>query len=356
MKPLFPCLVLAMVAGQASAQTPTAIVYGNYAAIEGLNDTTTSQAYPWISADGLRLYHTRQVLGGNRIHLAARTSLDEAFTLPTTAVLPAFNEDQLGGSLSADELTLWFSSGSQIMRAQRTSIGGAFGTPQVITLNGLQGTNPKSPTVTPDGQELFVFTSAGMERLTRTNSTTYAGAGPLSGVPADMGPCKLSQDGLKIYFSATYAEVLRPHRMSRATLGQPFSDLQYLDGPAFVAPLRFVHPHLTPDEALLFGVVTPENTWSLNDLFSAGDPGATAVPTGWRKAEGPSPNPASDRFWMPDVDAPVDLTVQSANGTVVLRTRLGPDQVVRVDGLAEGVYWVRRHDRPAAAWRLVIAR
>jgi hypothetical protein len=78
--------------------------------------------------------------------------------------------------------------------------------------------------------------------------------------------------------------------------------------------------------------------------------------TVWRNVGAPYPNPATDAFRLPNVEGVVELAIENAGGTVVRRTTYVTGQLVNVDELAEGAYWVRRLDRPSEAWRLVIAR
>jgi len=335
------------------AQPPTEIGYTGYTTLDPLNAANSAQAYPFISADGLRLYHTREVSGSNRINMATRASAADPFTDAGAAVLPGFAAENMGCTLSADELTIWFSSNSNIMRATRASIGSAFSTPELLTLTGV-GSFPKSPTLTPDQEQLIVHSSSTVGVYARTGPTTYQFVSGISGAPAGMSTSKMSLDGLKLYFGATRNSIQWPHRMSRASLVEPFGNLEYLDIDFATGPFRFTQPHLSPDELLLFGTVNTQDLWQSNDLYSALGQSTASVPFAWKPVNMVHPNPATAAVFITGIDRPTPVVLYDALGREALQAVLQPAAPLDVSSLPNGAYLIRFADGELQPVRLVV--
>lgn len=351
------CITAAFICIGAEAQTPSAIPYSDDRLLDEIN-TSSADAYPWISADGLRIYYTRNTGGSNTLFMSQRATVADLFSAGV-ALLPGYSGDEVGGWLSADELTLWFSSDQLIKRATRASLASAFGAPVTITLSGAGG-YPKSPTLTPDEQELFVFTLSGVQRFVPSGANSYILAGNLVTGASNVGPAKLSHDGLRIYFSADLAGVPQPHRMERSGLSDAFSNLQYLAGDAFPAPFRHTQCHLTPDELILVGVRADQNMWSANDLFMAEGLDITGEEEHWLAAPLIHPNPAIGQAMLrlPGSWTGADVTVMDAQGRICSRERLGSsDLVLSLGSLNPGVHTVTlEHAGQRRVERLVVAR
>lgn len=341
----------------AAAQTPSAIPYSDDRLLDEIN-TGNADAYPWISADGLRLYYTRNAGGSNALFMSQRALVTDLFGAGV-AVLPGYSGDEVGGWLSVDELTLWFSSDQLIKRATRASMASPFGTPVTIAISGA-GNYPKSPTLTPDEQELFVFTLAGVQRCVPMGANSYAVTGTLITGASNVGPCKLSHDGLRLYFSADLLGVPYPHRMIRSSLSDPFGDLQYLAGDAFPAPLRHTQCHLTPDELILVGVRADQNMWSANDLFTAEGSDVSGAAEHWLTAPLIAPNPAREEAMLrlPGSWPAADVTVLDAQGRPCSRERVfAGNPVMPLDALAPGLHTViLEHAGQRRVERLMVER
>ena len=210
----------------AQSQVPTAIAYSSVELLVAVNQPSAADAYVWLSADGLRLYYTKDIGAGNRLMLLTRPTVAAPFGA-AVAVLPDYGADQTSGSLSADELTLWFSSSNSIMRTTRANTAAAFNAPETLTIVGI-GNYPKSPTLTPDEEQMVLHTSNGLDLLQRTGPAEYTVTGAIPSQPIDVSPAKMSHDGLRIYFSGPFGASYLPYRMSRASVSDAFSELEYL--------------------------------------------------------------------------------------------------------------------------------
>lgn len=123
-----------------------------------------SQASPWISDDGLRLYYSEGVAGDDYLKMAYRPATDWPWVEIRTFTeihLPGY--DDKSPSLTSDELTVFYNSNrpfdeepqGRIWVATRPNISASFGTPEMVDElapppNG--GTN--SPSISSDGLEI----------------------------------------------------------------------------------------------------------------------------------------------------------------------------------------------------------
>src|ERR1700740_2129980 len=76
-------------------------------------NTQYADAYPWISADGLRLYYTDG--GNNQIMYTERSNINSYFNAPTVA--PLTFAGAISCWLTQNELTMYISDGNAIYRA-----------------------------------------------------------------------------------------------------------------------------------------------------------------------------------------------------------------------------------------------
>ncbi|MBK8497641.1 MAG: T9SS type A sorting domain-containing protein [Flavobacteriales bacterium] len=352
-----PFLVLASCTiGLVSAQTPTAITYSGVQALDELNIPASADAYPWISADGLRLYFTQETADDDRLMLATRTSTGDPFG-SATQVLPNEPIEQVSGSLSSDELTLWFTSGTNVRKAVRASTASPFGSSVQIALVGITGA-VKSPTLTPDEQQMVLYNS-GNVMLQKTGSYEYMLVNAVLTGAANTGPMKMSNDGLSVWFSAEYNGVRIPHRMSRAALSDDFSGLEYFAGAEFASGYSWIQPHLTPDGNILVGTRSSSGTWQGNDLFRAQGDGNTAIAESWLPSPLVFPNPARDRLHvrLPEGWSAADAQLIDARGRVCAHHRLaaGASGEILIPALPAGVYSILlRHGTDRLSERVVI--
>ncbi len=330
------------IASALTAQTPTPVIYSAVLTVDELNTAANADAYPWISGDGLRLYFTQEIVDDDRLWVASRASVDDPFG---TAVhlLPNEPIEQVSSWLSADELTLWFTSGNVVRKSVRASMSDPFGASVDLTLIGFSGT-VKSPTLTPDEEQLIVY-SAGNVMLQRTGTNEYTQQSAVLTGATGTGPMKMSNDGLTTWFSAEHLGTRIPHRMTRASTTDVWSGLQYFAGSEFDASFGWIQPHLTPNGAILVGTRSSTGTWQGNDLFSALGDVLSAVAETWVDVPAVYPNPANDRISvaLPAGWPKADLQLIDATGRLCMQRTLQQQDPasLEVGSLRSGLYTVQ---------------
>ena len=275
-------LAAACLSAIAFAQTPSPITYGDLQLLSGLDSPSNGEGFPWISSDGLRLYYTQGPGGNNHLRLASRTSITDQFT-SSTVVLVGEAIDQTSCSLSADELTLWFTSFGAVRKATRATTAAPWGASQAINIIDTP-TYSKSPTLTPDEQQMVLSLDVdNVIYLERTGPMDYTYSGPVSSGVSGTGPCQMSADGLYLYFGATRNGHLIPHRMSRTSTTDPFGSTEYMEDAVFASGDNWFQCHAIPDGTVLFGTRNNDGMWTGDHLFSATSSLGTGVPLTWAK-------------------------------------------------------------------------
>ncbi|MGC4103928.1 T9SS type A sorting domain-containing protein [Ferruginibacter sp.] len=175
-------------------------------------NTKSCDAYPWLSADALRIYYTSNRDGGHgNIYYTERTSVDQPFP-PSNKLFPDLENKYYAVSLTNDELTMILTlEGYTIYISERKSKKDAFSKPRPI--DELQDNNQYAPGISPDGKELMVITDGSKKasvgwkgKITDWYERNAAGVFVKKGslqVPEGMvpGPGQFGKDGLTYYCS-----------------------------------------------------------------------------------------------------------------------------------------------------------
>lgn len=137
---------------------------GGYTAVKPLkevNDPNLSDSYPWLSADGNRIYFTKQYGADIKFYLSERKDNGDVFRKPVELgfSLPAVSNN-MSCMLSNDETELYALSGNLIYYAKRNSVNEPFGKPVEIANTSNSG-YLSGITMTDDAKELFVYNSVG---------------------------------------------------------------------------------------------------------------------------------------------------------------------------------------------------
>ncbi len=104
--------------------------YGPVQLLSNLNDPLMSDAYPWISGDGMRLYYTRNF----KLLYTERTSADAAFSDPVDVRFAGEVQLEIMSVwLSPDERSLFLVANNRIYRSQRKSSADIFSLPELYT-------------------------------------------------------------------------------------------------------------------------------------------------------------------------------------------------------------------------------
>lgn len=128
--------------------------------IEAANDPNISDSYPWLSADGNRLYFTKQQ-GSNITFFVTERFGAEGFGKPIElgVKLPKSNNN-MSCHLSSDEKELFILSGEVIYYSARKSTTEKFALPVEIANTSNSG-YLSGITFTDDASEMFVYNSVG---------------------------------------------------------------------------------------------------------------------------------------------------------------------------------------------------
>ena len=133
--------------------------------LEEINTKGQSDMHPWISADGLRLYFTKQQ--GDQIHFyqASRTNPTEEFISLNKMDLEVPHVSNNVSCLFTDrETTAYIVSGNKIYRSDREDRNDSFGKPEKIAETN-QSSYINGITMTADKRELYIFNSEGFKDI-----------------------------------------------------------------------------------------------------------------------------------------------------------------------------------------------
>lgn len=130
--------------------------------LEEINDATTSESYPWLSKDGLRLYFSKQKGSAISFFSAERTSLDAKFSAPVKLDITVKDiNNNMSCYLTNDEKEIFILSGDKIYSATRGTTKEKFGEPvEIAAANNSQGFM-NGIALTDNKQEMYVFNSVG---------------------------------------------------------------------------------------------------------------------------------------------------------------------------------------------------
>ena len=104
--------------------------YGNVRMLTELNSNLESDAYPWISPDGLSIYYNRNF----KVMHATRSSIDQTFSAPVEVQYNGIvNLEIVSSWLSPDEKTMFLIANNIIYKCTRKSVNDAFSFPEVFT-------------------------------------------------------------------------------------------------------------------------------------------------------------------------------------------------------------------------------
>lgn len=243
-----------------------------------VNKPGVADAYPFLSADGLRLYFTSNREGGHgRFFISARKSTAEPFGEPVI-LSKHLVDGYYAGSLTSDELTLCMVKSGKMYISKRKSLHSEFGEP--ILVKGIPENYHFGPAISPDGNEVIVMASFDKSEIVKiyrkVSGTEYREAGELP-IPegSDPGPGQFSKDGLSYYFSfENEAKEVSIWRYTRQTTVDKFVDLEEL--PVKINALqRNFQPTVNGDASIIIHTTSQNDLWEEDDLVLVNDPGRT---------------------------------------------------------------------------------
>lgn len=330
--------------------------------LDNLNNLGSAEAYPYLSADGLRLYFSRQTDEGLSLYMASRKSIYDAFSnrQPLSDNIP---EGSFSGWLSNDERELYYTDGHQLHYSFRNSMAEEFSAPADLTLLGLELDFISGPSLTPDKQELYVYhhdTEKYILRFRHTGVMEYTFVDALP-VPEGLqpGPGQLSKNGLSFYLSLEAENQDRLFKYSRTSLDAPWDKLEALDGIFCDTEIQPAQPSVSLDEQIVACTSTAEDAWENNDLSvstalppeNTNTPGLTGnsfaneepIIYGLGTRVYPNPTDAQVTLAVDRVDADASsYTLYDINGRELQRHSLNSTQTgIDLTSLPGGIYFLK---------------
>lgn len=244
---------------------------------EKINSTAKCEGYPWLSADGLRLYFTSNRDGGHgNLYFSERKSVN----LPFVTVNKLFESNDnkyYAASLTSDELTMYLTlEGYTLYISERKSISEPFSTPKPV--EELKHRKFYGPGISPDGKEMIAIDYHYSGKKTESNRVAvwlvkgadgkFSEQGALP-IPEnmDVGPGQFGKDGLSYYCSMMPGNV-KPEYLycfTRTTPGSRFVFSHQL--PEDVNLTRSsLQPSVNGDGTLLAYVMNNDGGWNGNDI------------------------------------------------------------------------------------------
>lgn len=327
--------------------------------LDNLNNQGAAEAYPYLSADGLRLYFSRQTDEGLNLYTASRTSIYDAFS-NRQSLSPNLPDGAFSGWLSNDERELYYTDGHMLHYAFRNSLAENFSAPADLTLLGMELDFISGPSLTPDKQELYIYhhdTEKQILRFRKTGVMEYTFVEQLP-IPEgwNPGPGQLSKNGLSFYFSMTAQARDRLFKYSRPALGASWEKLEALDGIFCDTDISPAQPSVSLDEQIVACTSTAEDSWENNDLsISTSLPSeSTPGPTGGEAALEeplayglgtrvyPNPTDAQVTLAIDRVDDDAYFTLYDLNGRELQHQQLGSTQTrIDLSDLPGGIYFLK---------------
>lgn len=333
-------------------------VWDSTRAVTELN-TVDADAYPYISPDGLSLYYT-QNSGGNQLYVATRAVNDFSTPFSNPQVVGTGFSGITSSWFTNNQLELFYSSSSVIYTATRTTIGGAFTTPQALTITGFSGFIA-GHSLTPNKQELFVFNAGTIDAVlhcTNTGGLNYVVDDTLdmpNGFYGSTG--QLSKDGLSYYVSVDSLGFTKLHKMTRAAFMDPFSNLTLLSGSINDNATKNSQPTVTGDESVIVFVKNNLNTWADNDLYLSAATSTVGVnELAANNRVNVFPNPANEVATFTFDELPVSLSIYDMQGKLMLNETMTNNQY-RLDltNFDKGVYIYKvSYDNTTTTGKLIV--
>lgn len=246
--------------------------------LDELNVSTETDSYPYLTNDGLRLYFTNNANGTNNLYFTSRPDLNTDFE-PKQLLDNSVFSGLTACWLTEDELTVYFSSGSDLFRSERATLSSPFSPSVQITLSGPMNTFIGSVTLTPSEDELYLYTVTNLSRYTFTAANTYTFDSNVD-IPLGFEPggAQLSKDGLELYWTLIPAGTDSSYlfKADRASLGDDFVSPVKMNSFLNSSSLNNSQASYASLSNVLVWVRNDNSLWDGNDLYIA-QSGSTGI-------------------------------------------------------------------------------
>ncbi len=333
-------------------QRPASILrvdFDSIRALSELNRVGETDAYPWLSVNGLRLYYTADTMGNKRIVMASRTALQQPFG--PARIVPGVPLGYFSAWLTPDEDTCLLIDDhyKQLWEVHRPTPTAAFSIPVLVTLTGYPGglgnVRMLGPSRSTNGNELLLLTVTGLQfriaRFVRSGLTTYA-FDTFFTFAFKPQPGQLFDHDLGYLLGGHTSNYMKLYMLRRPTAGSAFGP----PTPLNVAPLRYnTQPTYQSGIDVLVFTACTSDSWLENELWlaehSRGVLGLT--PAFGTPAFTVFPNPTHHTVRFTGAPAG-QVTILDAVGRTVRTTTIAvgqPEAILSVEGLPAGLYFVR---------------
>ena len=229
-----------------------------------INEPGVAEAYPWISADALRMYFTKN----NEIYYSERNGRYEDFGQPRKVDMDK-NNNFNNAWLTNDELTMYCTNSSSILIFDRTDPFSRFVYRNSFNVKEYIDGFISAACFTPDMQTMMVYNSNKIQQLVFFNMSpdgkrVQSLRKKLTVPFGKMAVGQLTKDGRWLYFSVDEDPEFSIYKMNMMELDMPnptFHKVLDLTG------VRIGKPSLSYDETFMVFNATSVNRWGANELM-----------------------------------------------------------------------------------------
>jgi len=339
--------------GTNSVQSVTSYSYGTPRALTELNDAANSDAYPWISENGLHLYYTSGA-NANGLMYASRANLTDNFSAPVLVPTSVSNTHQYW--LSNNELDMYASTpnSSTIYYHHRNSVMQAFNLVDSISLNVPGNTVPLNfwnVSLNQAQTKLYVAVNDGTNCLgiyefdrSSSNSFTFNQDFQFpEGFSVRSG--QLSKDELYFFFSASDNSAnFKMYQFNRTDAAISFdystiSEVGNLNNPADYN----AQPNVSGNLEWIVFVRNATDWWSDNELYIAQKEAGTSGVVGLNNLSTQNvveiyPNPSKAKFVIKGAES--SMEVYNLLGEKIMNLNEGANEI-DLTGKPKGIYFVK---------------
>jgi hypothetical protein len=329
-----------------------------------INIDNVSEAYPWISPDGLRLYFTQNLEGGkDQLYWVSRKDIRDKFGDKKKVAFEYAAEDLSDSRFSAwltnDELDIYYISreDGDLYHASRNNMNMSFGKERKVELNGNVSGFKSAPSLTADGNRLYMYNSDGTRKILifkNDGNDVFSLVDEI--VPNfEIGPSQLAKDEEKFLLGlgSNWTHDCSLYFMGKEEGSPEFNKVTYIQSHQNDSMLlRIAQPTLTQNEKIMVFVGGASDTWEDNQLYIAtsfsklSSVVSDALDSKNFTISEPTPNPAKDlttvEFTLPQKESENSyIQLTNSLGQELKRFAVTSEQKniqMSVAGLAEGIY------------------
>lgn len=254
--------------------------------------------YPWISADGNRIYWGTE----NGIQYSYRPDTSSLFSTPLTIL---YSSTINSAWLTDDEFEFYVTNGDSLIHFHRPIVGAPWTSSQYVVLNNYSIGFISGANLSSNGNEMYLFENTPVNAISHfvktgvdTFSFDHKIVFPVNFSP---GPGQLSKDNLTFFDGGSVGGAKRNlYYMTRASVTDPFDTTTFapVDGLQNLNAYMFQPSVSTNNEWLIYSYSTI-GSFPYTDLYLAHDVTTVGVEN-VDKAEVATvfPNPANDQIFI----------------------------------------------------------